>query len=131
MILKSKNKTGWMTLELDMEKAYDRVEWDFLWKTLKCFAWNDIWIIGLKLVSSQFLTLQLLTNLPRPSFILLVASDMETPFSFSLLSFIWKCCVANFLNLLFVSPGIGLKVAPSDPHILCLLFSDDSFTPIF
>lgn len=35
---KSKNNTGWCALKLYMEKAYDRIEWDFLWQCLTKFG---------------------------------------------------------------------------------------------
>lgn len=33
-----------MILKLDMEKAYDRLEWDFLWAVLIKFCFADKWI---------------------------------------------------------------------------------------
>lgn len=41
---KSRNKTGWCALKLDMKKAYDRIEWDFLWKCLTAFGFPQQWI---------------------------------------------------------------------------------------
>ena len=34
---KKKGKSPWMGLKIDMEKAYDRFEWEFLHKVMKCF----------------------------------------------------------------------------------------------
>ena len=45
---KSHNKTGWCALKLDMEKAYDRIEWDFLWQTLEAFGFPSKWILWIK-----------------------------------------------------------------------------------
>lgn len=33
-----------MVLRIDMEKAYDRIEWSFLFEVLKCFGFSEGWI---------------------------------------------------------------------------------------
>lgn len=48
-----KNKTdheGWITIKLDMEKAYDRLERDYIITTLENLVSMKKWLGGLKLV---------------------------------------------------------------------------------
>jgi len=41
---RKKGKVGWMLLKLDLEKAYDRIRWDFLEDTLKAARLPEQWI---------------------------------------------------------------------------------------
>ncbi|CAA7037235.1 unnamed protein product [Microthlaspi erraticum] len=41
---KKKGRRGWMLLKLDLEKAYDRIRWDFLEDTLKSAGLPESWI---------------------------------------------------------------------------------------
>ena len=41
---KMKGKTTWVALKLDMEKAYDRLEWDYIQKCLEQYDFYSIWI---------------------------------------------------------------------------------------
>lgn len=38
---RKKGRKGWMLLKLDLEKAYDRIRWDFLEDTLKAAGFSD------------------------------------------------------------------------------------------
>ena len=41
---KKKGKEKWMAIKLDMEKAYDRLEWSFILNVLRNFGFNERWI---------------------------------------------------------------------------------------
>ncbi|KAG7552028.1 Reverse transcriptase domain [Arabidopsis thaliana x Arabidopsis arenosa] len=41
---RKKGRKGWMLLKLDLEKAYDRIRWDFLKDTLKAAGFSEWWI---------------------------------------------------------------------------------------
>ena len=41
---KKKGKEKWMAIKLDMEKAYDRLEWPFILNVLRNFGFDERWI---------------------------------------------------------------------------------------
>ena len=100
MFNKSKKKSGWFALKLDMEKAYDQVEWDFLWATLKAFGFNETlntWIkTCVTTVSYSIYVNKNSTELITPTQCLRRGDPLS---SFSLL-FVWKSLLENyFINL--------------------------------
>ena len=44
----NKSKEGWAAIKLDMEKAYDQVNWDFIINILKKFGFNDKFVGWIK-----------------------------------------------------------------------------------
>ena len=109
-----------------MEKAYDRIEWDFLWQCLHAMGFPDQWIVWIReCVSNVSYSLKIngcTTPWFRPSRGLR-QGDPLSPYLFIL-------CMEAFVMKLSQSAstpgsGIGFKIQPNTPIIPCLLFADD------
>ena len=48
-----KTKATWVAIKLDMEKAYDRIEWDFILKCLQEIGFYQLGTLGLRSVSPR------------------------------------------------------------------------------
>ncbi|CAL1387091.1 unnamed protein product [Linum trigynum] len=124
---KKQGKKGYMALKVDMEKAYDRVEWPFLLAVLDKMGFNTVWQgwIYECLRSSSFSVL--MNGTPsgffRPSRGLR-QGDPLSPLLFVL-------CTEGFAALLRKAIEDkkleGVKVAPRAPRTSHLFFADDSY----
>ncbi|KAL5563053.1 hypothetical protein UlMin_032800 [Ulmus minor] len=57
---RKKGSKGWMGLKIDLQKAYDRLSWQFLAKVLKAFGFHSVWIHRvITCISTARLTLML------------------------------------------------------------------------
>jgi len=63
-----KGKTSWVALKLDMEKAYDRLEWDFLFACLVELGFHEKWIRWIKECVTTVSYSLLINNTPHGLF---------------------------------------------------------------
>lgn len=124
---KSQNKTGLCALKLDTEKAYDRIEWDFLWKCLNSFGFPSQWIVWIRECVTNVSYSIKINGQSSPQFKPsrgLRQGDPLSPYLFIL-------CIDVFIRKLSLASqqpnsGISFKPVPRGPSILCLMFADDS-----
>ncbi|CAL9004798.1 unnamed protein product [Prunus brigantina] len=124
--LQKKAKRYEMAMKLDMSKAYDRVEWDFLEAAMFKMGFDPKWIaLIIKCVSSVKFAV-LINGKPgkqfRPSRGLR-QGDPLSPYLFlmvseALSSMIHDGCAAGFVQ--------GLKISKNGPNISHIFFADDS-----
>ena len=110
-----------------MEKAYDRIEWDFLLACLQQLGFHDKWIQWIKECISTVSYSVIINNKPSGFFKPtrgLRQGDPLSPYLFILCMDV----LAKRLHeqSLTAKSGIGIKIAPTAPRIPCLLFADDS-----
>lgn len=63
-----KGKEGWMAIKLDMEKAYDRVDWEYLWEILKKSSFCDKFVGWIKECVEKVTFSMLVNNGPTEVF---------------------------------------------------------------
>lgn len=119
-------KIGYMTLKLDMSKAYDRVEWVYLEKIMEKMGFSQRWI-SLISFCIHFVTYSIKLNGQPHGFITptrgLRQGDPLSPYVFLL--------VTEGLHALFTRAEQrgdikGVSLCPAGPRISHLLFADDS-----
>ncbi|CAL1353289.1 unnamed protein product [Linum trigynum] len=125
--IKTRGKKGFMALKVDMEKAYDRVEWPFLLAVLEKMGFNSTWQgwIHECLRSSSFSVL--MNGTPSGYFTPSRGLRQGDPLS----PLLFVLCTEGFAALLrkaIVEKRLeGVKVAPRAPRISHLFFADDSY----
>ena len=122
-----KGKKGFVALKIDMEKAYDRIEWNFLLACLRQLGFDDIWI---KWISECISTVSysIVINGEACGFFKpsrgLRQGDPLSPYLFLIcMDVLARSLYAHSLDSKL---GIGIKLAPAAMRIPCLFFADDS-----
>jgi len=119
-------KIAWVALKLDMEKAYDRLEWDFIKNCLRQYGFHSRFI---KLIMECITTVSysLLVNGESVGMIKptrgIRQGDPLSPYIFILCMEVMN----SMLSTTAQNPksGVGIKICPSAERIPWLLFADD------
>jgi len=123
---KCKGKTAWVAMKLDMKKAYDRLEWDFIDKCLQELGFHPQWIKWImeciSCVSYSLLINEVLHGLLQPSRGI-CQGDPLSPYIFILCMEVLSSLLANKVNI--AKSGIGIKLCPTSIKIPCLLFASN------
>ncbi|XP_074313486.1 uncharacterized protein LOC141648659 [Silene latifolia] len=124
--LNSRHKEGHMAVKLDMAKAYDRVEWDFLEQLLRVMGFHGEWVdrvmTCVTTVSSAVLINGNVKDVFQPARGLR-QGDPLSPYLFILCAEV----LSNLMRRAIVAGSLhGLRVSSSAPVISHLLFADDS-----
>jgi hypothetical protein len=118
-------KTGACAVKLDMAKAYDRVEWDYLRAIMEALGFSDRWCdLVMRYVTSVSFTVRVNGNFspvfsPTRGF---RQGDPMSPYLFLLCEGLISMLKARGLG--FLSRGIRVRIHA--PWISHLLFADDS-----
>ena len=123
---KKSGKDGFMAIKLDISKAYDRVEWNFIELVMRRLGFHEIWV-GWVMKCITTVTYSVLINGeaygrisstrglrqgdPLSSYLFLLCME-------AFLALISDACNRNLLN--------GVSICRGYPRVLHLFFADDS-----
>ena len=118
-----KGKTSWVALKLDMEKAYDHLEWDFLFACLVELGFHAKWIRWIRECVTTVSYSLLINNTPQGMFLPSRGIRQGDPLS----PYLFLICMNVFtlkLSQLAYCPksGVGIRVCAQAPSIPSLFF---------
>ena len=122
---KSKSKHRFMALKMDMEKAYDRMEWSYLLKVMKCLGFNDKWIALVRECISTSSFSMMVNGSPHGMFF--PSRGLRQDNSLSPFLFVLGSEVLSGILIKAEAGGKfkGFQLAQACPRISHLLFADD------
>ncbi|XP_042939410.1 uncharacterized protein LOC122274438 [Carya illinoinensis] len=124
--MKRSGRDGFMSLKLDMNKAYDRIEWPFLEEVMKKMGFSKKWL-NLIMLCVRSVSFSILVNGKPTGHIFpsrgLSQGDPISPYLFLL-------CTEGLISLLDQANTYqqieGIRVCREAPKLNHLLFADDS-----
>uniref|UniRef100_A0A803PQY8 Reverse transcriptase domain-containing protein n=1 Tax=Cannabis sativa TaxID=3483 RepID=A0A803PQY8_CANSA len=125
-IKSKKGKGGLMAIKIDMNKAYDRLEWKFIEKVLQVFGFHSHFItLIMKCITTISYSI-LLNGRPLKKFLPqrgIRQGDPMSPFLFILCNEVFSRLIARDQSLGKVN---GIRIARNAPAISHLMFADDT-----
>lgn len=117
---------GLVTIKADMERAYDKMKWTFLFIVMRCFGFSEKWIQLISQCLSTVSYLVLLNGCPYGLIKPLRGLRQRDPLSPFL--FLIGTDVLSRLIMRAKSVGLihGIKISRAAPPISHLLFADDT-----
>jgi len=118
-----KGKSAWIGLKFDMEKAYDRLEWDFLFAILQQLGFHNQWICWIRECVTTMSYSMLINHAPNGFFKPsrgLRQGDPLCPYLFILCMNVLSLAISKAAST--PKSGIGVKVCLNSPIIPCLFF---------
>ena len=117
---------GYMALKLDMNKAYDQVEWCFLEDLMRKMGFNERWI-GLLMICMKIVTNSILVNCETKGVIQPTRGIRQRD---PLSHFLFLLCIEGLHGIICQDARMGeingFALCKIDPKLTHLLFADDS-----
>ncbi|XP_019152396.1 PREDICTED: uncharacterized protein LOC109149189 [Ipomoea nil] len=120
-----KNQPGYMVLKIDLEKAYDRLDWSFIRNTLQEVGLNDVWVRNIMhcVESAEMSILWEGNKLER------FKPERGVRQGDSISPYLFVLCIERLGHIITeaVTQGSwkGIKVSRNGPSISHLFFADD------
>ncbi|KAL6205814.1 hypothetical protein ACLB2K_023066 [Fragaria x ananassa] len=122
-----RGKEGFMALKLDISKAYDRLEWDFLQKILLRLGFDPNWVVDTIMHCLSTVRYSFMINGTAKGFVIphqgFRQGDPISPYLFLLCAEGLSALISNSVDQ---GHWRGLQVCDGAPVISHLLFADDS-----
>ena len=119
-------KTSYMTLKLDMSKAYNKVEWSFLEKIMRKLGFEERWI-NLMMIFVKIMSYSILVNCEPKELIHptrgICQGDPLSPFLFLLCTEGLHSLISKVENDGAIK---GFSLSRRSPRLTYLLFVDDT-----
>ena len=119
--------TGWIAIKLDMEKAYDRLEWNYIFTTLEKLGFAPTWIEWVKACVTTSSFSVLVNGIPGEQFFPsrgIRQGDPLSPYLFTLCAELLARLVSHAANS--PSKPVGVPVGKTGIRIPFLTFADDT-----
>lgn len=112
-------------IKLDMNKAYDRVEWKFLESSLLAFGFSTNWVKMIMILVSGVSYNYKINGVVGPKLLPQRGLRQGDPFSPYLFLFTMEVLSLLIQNSFNMGNLQGLRLAPTSPALTHLLFADD------
>ncbi|GKF04159.1 reverse transcriptase [Tanacetum coccineum] len=123
---KQKGKHNAMALKVDLNKAFDRVEWDFLLAVLRKMGFGEVWCNWIHACLTTY-ELEFMVNIDSVAVIKpqrgLSQGDPISPYLFIIVADVLSRQISKAMTLGTLS---GIKMAHTCPLISNIFFADDS-----